>query len=194
MKLTKFFLCLVFITMVNSCGIFDTRTPENPNDTNLNFPPATSPQILLDNFINSIHQKNATIYQSCFFSDGNQYIFFPSYDALAIYSNIFQNWNLASEFNFAKNLFSKFNPEEYPIFNVSRHSFSNVSTDSTIFIGDYEISIYSRDNSINNLYKGKIQLNLILDKTGTWKIIRWYDYKQEDNFPTISFLKAKLNS
>ncbi len=194
MKIIKLSICLVSLVIIGSCGLFDTRTPENPNDTNLNFPPATTPQILLNNFINSFNQKNATIYQSCLFSDGNLFIFFPSYDALAIYSNIFQNWNLASEFNFAKNLFSKFNPEEFPVFNITQNSFANLSTDSSIFIGDYEISIYSRDNSINNLYKGKIQLNLILDKTGTWKIIRWYDYKQVDNFPTISFLKAKLNS
>lgn len=194
MKLKNFLICLTSIMIVISCGLFDTRTPENPNETNFNFPPATSPQILLDNFVNSFNQKNAAIYQSCFVPDGNIFLFYPSYDALAIYSNIFQSWNLTSEFNFAKNLFSKFSPEEFPLFNLTRQSFSTLSTDSTIFIGDYEISIYSRDNSINNTYKGKMQLNLILEKSGTWKITRWYDYKLVDNFPTISFLKAKLNS
>ncbi len=186
---------ILLIVFLISCEIFRTRTPEEPNESNLNFPPPTTPQTLLDNFTKSFNQKNIAIFQSCFWIENNAYRFFPSSDALSIYLNVFQNWTFTSEINFAKNLFNKFSSNEYLNMQFSNKIFSSYSTDSTVFVADYEVNVNSKDNTINNVYKGTTQLVLVIDKAGLWKIIRWYDFsKQLDNYQTISFLKAKLQS
>ncbi|MGB9770706.1 MAG: hypothetical protein ACPLX7_01855 [Candidatus Kapaibacteriota bacterium] len=193
---TKLVICVLLILLFSTaCNLFRTRNPEEPNENNINYPPATTPQTLVENFTKSFNQKNIAIYQNCFVSDINAYKFYPSADAYSIYSSIFQNWNLNSEVTFAKNLFSKFSVEENPILTFSNHTFSAYSTDSTVFVADYEVVVNSKDNSINNSYQGKTQMVLTLDKSGVWKIIKWIDYsKQIDKFQTISFLKAKLVS
>lgn len=189
-----FFLLLINL-IFPSCELFKTRTPEEPSESNLNYQPSTTPQILLENFIKSFNQKNLAIFQSCFESEPYTYKFIPSSDALSLYHYIFLNWTINSEINFARNLFNKFSSQDFPNLVFSNSSFQNYSTDSTVYVADYELSINSKDNSINNIYKGTSQLVLVLDKTGLWKIIRWYDFsKQIDNFQTISFLKAKLSS
>lgn len=196
MNKLNFLKLLILITFtLNSCEIFKTRTPEEPSESNLNYPPSTTPQILIDNFTKSFNQKNIAIYQSCFFSENNSFRFYPSSDALSIYFNIFQNWNVNSEINFAKNLFSRFSSQDYPNLFLLNSSFQSYTTDSTVFVADYELSINSKDNSINYVYKGTSQLVLVIDKSGLWKIIRWYDFsKQVENVQTISHLKAKLSS
>ncbi|MEJ5285852.1 MAG: hypothetical protein CH6_2949 [Candidatus Kapaibacterium sp.] len=186
---------IVLLTSLCSCNLFQTRTPEEPNENSSNFPPATTPQTLVDNFTKSINQKNIAIYQNCLIQNISLFKFYPSADAFSIYSNIFQNWNLNSEITFARNLFSKFSNEESPEFIVNNPSFSSYSTDSTVFVADYELVINSKDNSINNSYQGTMQLVLVLDNSGLWKIVKWFDFrKQTESFQTISFLKAKLNS
>jgi len=188
----SYLLFFLLIVLFQSCDFFRTRTPEAPNESNINYPPPTTPQTLMDNFLKSFNQKNLTMYQSCF-DISSAFHFYPSSDALAIYSNIFQSWNITSEISFAKNLFSKFSNQEFPSMTFTTSSISYYSTDSTVFIADYEVSINSRDNSINNLYKGTSQFVLVINNSGLWNIVRWYDFnKQMDNFQTISFLKAKL--
>lgn len=188
-------LLIVLAILFFSCNLFRTRTPEEPNESNANFPPATTPQTLVDNFTKSFSQKNLATYQNCFVSNSNSYKFYPSADAFSIYSNIFLNWNLNSEITFARNLFSKFATEESPSLQFHNPTFSSYSTDSTVFTSEYELIINSRDNSINNSYLGTIQLVMIIDNSGLWRIVKWYDFsKQIDNFQTVSYLKARLNS
>lgn len=189
-------ILLLFLSfLLFSCNLFRTRTPEEPNESNANYPPATTPQTLVDNFTKSIVQKNLAIYQNCFVSDINTYKFYPSADAFSLYLNIFQNWNLNSEMTFARNLFSKFASGENPSLSLPNQSFSSYSTDSSVFVAEYELIINSRDNSINNSYQGTMQLVMIIDKSGLWRIAKWYDFsKQINNFQTISYLKARLNS
>ncbi|MCX7908134.1 MAG: hypothetical protein N2560_01265 [Ignavibacteria bacterium] len=195
MKTINYYFLILFFVLLVSCELFRTRTPEEPDETNLNFPPATTPQTLIDNFTKSFSQKNITIYRSCFPTETNFFRFIPSSDALSFFPSVFQNWNINSEINFAKNLFNKFSPQENPVFSLENKTFSSYTTDSTLFIADYELNVNSKDNSINNVYKGTLQLVLVIDKSGLWKIIRWYDFnKQINGFQTISILKAKLSS
>lgn len=196
-RLANIFLFFVFILLFNSsCGLFQTRTPEEPEGNNTNFPPPTTPQIVIDNFLRSFNQKNLTVYQSCFSDDSaTKFMFYPSSDVFSVYPNLFSAWDLSSEIDFAKNLFSKFSAESYPVLLFTNPNLTAFSPDSTIFVSDYILDINSRDNSINNSYKGTAQFVLKINRNGLWKITQWLDFiSKNGDYPTFSVLKAKVKS
>lgn len=193
---TFLYYILLMIILFASCNLFETRSPEPPEGSSQNYPPSVSPQILMDNFVKSLNFKNIAAYSVCFVNDGNHaFNFVPAAEAVSIYPGIFDNWDLASEKLFAQNFFSKFGTEDYPSFSLSNQNFISVLPDSAVFVGDYEMVVNSRENSINNIYKGSLQMVLVPSINGIWLIYRWYDLKtKNDGFPSLSILKAKLKS
>ncbi len=186
----------MMIALFPNCGLFETRTPETPEENSQNYPPSVSPQILIDNFVKSLNFKNINAYSLCFVNDDSRtFNFTPAAEAMSIYPDIFENWDLVSEKLFAQNFFSKFASEDYPTFTLSNQNFISILPDSAAFISDYEMIVNSRDNSINNIYKGSLQMILVLNTNGIWSIYRWSDLKtKDDGFPSLSILKAKLKS
>lgn len=181
---------LTFILI--SCSLFETRTPQEPDQTNQNFPPAVSPQILIDNFIKAFNQKNIVAYTNCF-SEVPKYQFIPSADALNIYPGIFDDWEIEDEKSFANNLFNKFLQETNPNLVLSNPSYSSPNPDSTLFLSGYQCEINSTENAINQIYSGRLQFTLVKNQKGTWAISRWIDLKSgAKEIPSISILKAKL--
>lgn len=175
-----------------SCSLFQTRNPEEPEPSNQSFPPAVSPQIVVDNFIKSFTQKNIVAYSNCF-SEEPGFQFIPSPEALNIYPGIFENWGIDEEKLFATNLFNKFLEEKFPLLFLSNTNFTSPNPDSNLFFADYKIEINSTETSINQNYIGKLQFTLIQNKKGIWSISRWIDFKSGTmEIPSISTLKAKL--
>lgn len=196
--LNKMFLYCVLLIIISlaGCNLFETRPAEPPEGSSQNYPPSVSPQILIDNFVKSLNFKNITAYSACFINDGDRtFNFVPAAEAVSIYPGIFDNWDLASEKLFAQNFFNKFGAEDYPRFSLSNQNFVSILPDSAVFVGDYEMVVNSRENSINNIYSGSIQVVLVPSINGIWLIYRWYDLKtKNDGFPSLSILKAKLKS
>ena len=90
---------LVFIMLLFSavsCDIFETRDAEPPDQSRSNFQPATSPEILIQNLINSFSDKDAVNYQNTFITDlsNRVFIFVPSSTALSRFQNIWPTWNI----------------------------------------------------------------------------------------------------
>ena len=195
-RFSIFIISGLVLFFFSSCGLFQTRTPEEPVEDNTNYPPPTTPQIVIENFLRSFNQKNLTVYQSCFANeDETKFLFYPSSDVLSVYFDLFASWDLRSEIDFAKNLFSKFTSESYPVLLFNNPDFIAFSPDSTIFVSDYIVEINSRDPTINNSYKGTSQFVLRIERNGLWKITKWLDFLlKEENFPTFSVLKAKVKS
>lgn len=190
MKILYQILTTTFLLI--SCSLFQTRNPEEPEPGNQSFPPAVSPQIVIDNFIKAFSQKNIVAYSNCF-SEEPRFRFIPSPDALNIYPRIFENWSIEEEKLFATNLFNKFLKETSPILSLSNTNFTSTNPDSTIFFADYKIEINSTETSINQNYIGKLQFTLIQNKKGIWSISRWIDFKSGTiEIASISTLKAKL--
>jgi len=195
-RFSIFIISGLVLFFFSSCGLFQTRTPEEPVEDNTNYPPPTTPQIVIENFLRSFNQKNLTVYQSCFANeDETKFLFYPSSDVLSVYFDLFASWDLRSEIDFAKNLFSKFTSESYPVLLFNNPDFIAFSPDSTIFVSNYVVEINSRDPTINNSYKGTSQFVLRIERNGLWKITKWLDFLlKEENFPTFSVLKAKVKS
>jgi hypothetical protein len=83
-----FFLTFA-ILFISGCGLFETRTPEYPDTDGGTFIPPTSPDIVIDNFVECIKNKNIDNYISCFVETG--YSFIPSSNASATFPSFFDN-------------------------------------------------------------------------------------------------------
>lgn len=188
----RYFLSVLFL--LSSCSLFDTRNPEEPDSGKVSFPPATSPNVLIDNFTNSIIEKRIDNYMDCF-ADGETsgFLFSPSQDAFSSYPSFFDNWNYAVERRYFLALLSNFSGDEKFSLDLTAKNTNFVSPDSTLFDAQYVFSLPTLSQSAASIYAGKIQLTLVPLSDGTWRILRWIDSPQartDTTFQTWSFLKA----
>lgn len=177
--MSKILLELVALMFIlNSCGLFETRSPEEPESGKTIFPPAVSSDILLTNFFKSINSKNIDAYVECF-SDSTEgaftYRFLPSADALGKYGSFFENWIVQDERRYFTALTSAI-PEGINLgITLKDSTIAFVSGDSTIFIAEYTLDVPQTTQNSQRYYKGKIKLTMAGQAGGVWKILRWAD-------------------
>jgi len=188
-----FFIFSIFIV---GCELFTTRTPEDPNTSSLNYPPATSYEILLNNFSNSINELSSENYYNCFLSDDEvesiSYTFFPSPDAVARYGIVFENWTSFSEKNFLLGLKSKVESGIMPSFKWTSGNFEIMTLDSTVYVGQYELSMNLQKEL--ETFSGISRMTFIHNSSGLWKIKTWQDFQlnSSDSAKTFSILKGQI--
>jgi hypothetical protein len=194
-KLFLLFICMIFFI---SCELFTTRTPEPPDDNSVNYPPATSPGILLSNFNNSIKGLNTEYYYDCFLKpsgiDASEYNYVPDPDALARYGVIFNQWNALSERNFLIGLKSSIESMINPQIIWENGNYEVMTSDSAIYLGQYQLSV-SLQKKLEN-YFGIARLSFVRTNSGLWYIKSWQDFQLNfsDTTKTWSILKAQISS
>ena len=184
---------LVFIMLLFSavsCDIFETRDAEPPDQSRSNFQPATSPEILIQNLINSFSDKDVVNYQNTFITDlsNRVFIFVPSSTALSRFQNIWPTWNIDAEVQYFNNVKTSV-PDELPIslsLSLSPESFS-IFGDSLKYNSEYFISVPQR-NSDPLIFQGSLEFSMINIST-VWRVYFWKDNAIEDN-PSWSDLKG----
>lgn len=195
MKIIKPILYLHFLILIAACDIFQTRTPQEPDDSSTDFQPASTHYILFTNFNNSFSRLNVEYYSDCFSDDNqtnhSQYTFFPDADALARYGILYTNWNKDSEKQFLQGLRSSMPTGAFPILNWKSKKYDIITSDSAVFVGEYAIQIKQKDNDDN--YAGISRLVFSRNQNGLWYIKSWSDFRNpSDTLPTWSILKAKF--
>lgn len=180
-------LCFLF-----SCGIFETRSPEDPDQSPVVFLPATSPEVLMQNFMNSVKYKRLQNYSDCFFGDG-KYNFIPAQDAFATYQSIFQNWTIAEEQRSFKSIISAASGDNTISLNFEKSQYQYSSPDSIIFSANYEINLPTVQPLNLEKYNGRMLLIISQTIDGTYKIVRWSDFQTSNDtiYPSWSILKAR---
>jgi hypothetical protein len=198
LKLSFLFLILFTIT---ACDLFSTRSPEEPNTGKSSNQPATSPSIVISNFIYSIEEKNTQNYLSCLLETGESttqsYNFIPSSEALAQYFDIFKDWGIDKERQYFTNFLTKINTEVAPSLVLSNDRFDVLLPDSAVYIANYKLIISPNIQSLQNEYLGTLQFTIIPNNTGLWNISKWTDISITVNDtlkPSWSFLKAQLSN
>ena len=184
---------LIFIMLlfsVISCDIFETRDAESPDQSRSNFIPATSPEILIQNLIDSFADKDVVNYQNTFVTglSNRIFTFIPSSTALSRFQNLWPTWNIDDEVQYFNNMKTSV-PDELPIslsLSVSPESFS-IFGDSLKYNSEYFISVPQR-NSKTLIFQGNLELSMINVNT-VWLVYFWKDNAIEDN-PSWSDLKG----
>ncbi len=186
----KYFLIL--LCFLYSCDIFETRSPEEPDQSPVVFLPATSVEVLMQNFLNSVKYKSLQNYSECFIGDG-KFNFIPAQDAFATYQSIFQNWSFTDEQRSFKSIISAVSGENTIFLNFEKSQYQYISPDSIIYTANYEINLPVVQPLNLEKYNGKILLTISQTNDGTYKIVRWSDFQTSNDtiYPSWSILKAR---
>ena len=176
-----------------SCDIFETRDAEPPDQSRSNYQPATSPEILIQNLIDSFADKDVVNYQNTFVTglSVEVFTFIPSSTALSRFQNLWPTWNIDAEVQYFNNMKTSV-PDELPVLlsglSLSPESFS-IFGDSLKYNSEYFISVPQR-NSETLIFQGNLELSMINVST-VWLVYFWKDNAIEDN-PSWSDLKGSV--
>lgn len=179
MKTTSSIWCFCLLIILQACDIFESRDPENPNETKSSYRVPVEPTDVIDNLKNSFKDKNSNDYKKNFSSgsplvDRNFY-FVPSSNDLNI---IPTEWTVAQEFQYFNNLVIQ-TPQDIPISLTLTEEQYDLQADSAIYAAKYFISVPVL-NSVPVIYEGNLRFIMTTDINAAWVIYYWEDIANQD--------------
>ncbi len=186
------FVSLALVMLISGCNIFETRTPQPPQQQQSDFLPPTIYSIVIQNLQSAITDRNVNDYVACF-SDlttgGRPFIFQPSPTAGRQYESIFQNWGISSERGYFNNLISQSSSTSTPSL-VLVPVEEQPGADSAYYSANYTLIWPNKNSSAPQRVQGNLQFYLGVNTSGNWSIYRWVDTGTSDTVKTWSDLKA----
>ncbi len=190
---------LISILFLTSCGLFDTRNPEEPETGRNTFIPPTTPQDVIFNLTNSIKEKSVDNYLACLAEkdeiNGGGFMFEPASEVNARYPGLFELWDKNAESRYINPLFSNLSDEISPGLDFPEIHNENY-VDSALYYGKYTLKLHEQIEGFELEYAGNFRFTIIKDNSGLWSIGRWTDLKLDTevdtNIETWSEIKAKL--
>jgi hypothetical protein len=181
--------------LIQGCGIFEPREPEEPTQSGLNFIPPTDPGIVITNLQAAVDQKNIANYMNCFTDperQGGPFVFLPSAEGSAQYGPVLNEWTRSKEEGYFRNLIAQSPPDAFSNLLLNLTS-SVVSADSVVYEFEYTFTFQHADPGFPQTAKGRLQFTIGVDNSNFWTIFRWIDYKTTDG-PTWSLFKGKFSN
>jgi len=188
----KIIALLILTLSLVSCDLLTTRDPEQPNTAGNSNIPATTADILFNNFISSIQDKVLENYLACFVDPSftNKKFKFVAAAGLVSQYPVLIGWNLDSERQYFTNMKARAKDGQSITLTLSNLNNTQLG-DSAVYQYDYSLSFLSNDQNISGEYQGSVQFKIFLDTRNLWVISEWYDLRK-DNFSSWSELKGKL--
>jgi hypothetical protein len=178
----KYFACLIFLFLYG-CEVFTSREAELPEQPRSNYQVATSIDLLMQNFTNSLLDKNTQNYLSCFTDSSfskKKFVFIPSAESISQFPILIQNWNKHNEEHYFNNLCSKLS-QDVGITIVFTNISMNPQGDSAFYSANYSLAVPHKDIVSPKFFQGEIKLKLIRDSRLIWTIYSWQDLKNSSN-------------
>ncbi|MDR3667123.1 MAG: hypothetical protein P4L35_09790 [Ignavibacteriaceae bacterium] len=187
----KYFALIFFLLLMGGCDLFQTRDAQQPDQSRSNYQLAVTPDLLIQNLINSLNDLNLQNYLSCF-SDtsfsGKQFLFLPSIEAIPLFPS--SPWDKKNESLYFNNLIGKIPTGLQATLVINNPSSSQVG-DSLIYSASYTLNIPFFDASIPSLYEGDLKFSMVRDSRLVWTVYLWQDIKSTQ-YPSWSELKGRL--
>ena len=191
----RFAVTFLSIFFISGCGIFETRQPQPPQQGRTDFLPPTSPNIVIQNLVNSIADRNVDNYISCL-SDtsfgGRSFLFVPPADVYNQYRSIFLNWDKNSERAYFNNLTSQSSNSSSSALILSSANPTYRGSDSAIYNTNYTLLWPNKVPGYPQQAQGNLQFSLGIDRNQNWSIYRWVDSRVGDSL-TWSEMKARFS-
>jgi hypothetical protein len=188
------FLLLEMLTL-GSCSILETRDPEPPGQSSSTFTPPTSPNIVLDNLVSAVRERNTDNYIKCL-ADSNfstrRFSFVPTQEAQSQYFTVFSSWSIGGERGYFENLKSRTTSTATSLLLFSNGS-ETIQSDSAVYTRNYDLIYQHNVGGIPQEAKGTLQFYLGTDRNGLWMIYRWVDIKGNSDF-TWSDFKGRFSN
>jgi hypothetical protein len=172
-----FFLMSV---LVCGCGLFEPRTPEPPGGGGTWVPP-TTPEIVLENMINSMDQKVIGNYVQNLTADtGSPFVFHPdpsdSFDLSSTFAGVYDNWTRDTERIVTQTIFDE----------AASLDLTFTKRDTTVYIGVNECVLYYKywlqitsKLGTTEFFRGLVEYHLRREGS-YWYICMWIDKRDPD--------------
>lgn len=174
-----------FILLVISCDIFQPRTPEEPGVARGNFIPPTTPEIVIENFLNAISERNAQHYVQCLIDASfaeNKFVFLPTQRAQIQFGALFDEWSLQEERMYFENLISSIPGTSTLDLRLQDGLFESQSANNAVYIASYRlIAQHTNEGYPHYTFEGTLRFEMITDQSNNWAIHRWADFPGGDN-------------
>lgn len=177
---------ILYTICLTSCGIFETRTPEEPGTTTLpGFIQPVQPRNVIENLENAVRFLTLDYYIRCLSTE--EFVFEPSFEAQVDYPDIWQGWGLEQEEQYFNNLRSE--GRGLAGHNLKFEGESYVGDDSEqVFEASYTLKVeHNRSKEVPREAKGKLRMVLKSDPEGRWTIHSWSDSGEGSEFTWSDF-------
>lgn len=186
---------LLFPFLLLSCGLFDTRSPENPINAGSNFETPTTPTVVLRNLESALNAANANDYRKCF-SDTTKglpaFIFIPSTQGLSAAPTKFTTWGVTEEENYIQNIFAELQQGGVSSVTFTPSDVTDVPiADSVQFDASYRVSFPHTRVGAERDAEGLLHFTFRLSRQNEWYIASWRDIAVE-NKVSWSLIKARF--
>jgi hypothetical protein len=178
--------------IMEACGIFDTRTPENPVSVRSTYEPPTSPDAVTRNLTFSISEKNSNNYIKNLYPGNYRYV--PDSKAQALYGTIFSEWDVQSEKLYLDNLISQTGNGASSNLFLSNTITTIISADSSITTSDYILVFQHNKTNIPKSAIGSLRWTMKTDVNSFYYISKWEDFRKNDSDFTWSEMKANFSN
>jgi hypothetical protein len=186
---------VIVAILAPGCGLFDTRDPEPPTESNCFSLPQTRPGVVIGNLQTAIAQKCVDTYGACFSGTGpgqQPLVFVPSAEARDQYAAVLSSWTAGDEQAYFRNLVARGMENGFAsLILVARDSV--ISPDSVVYSYDYTFTFQHTEPGIPATARGNMWLSLAPDGSNIWRIYRWVDLKTTDDI-TWSVFKGRFGN
>ncbi len=185
-------LCLLLISH-SACNIFETRTPEDPEQVSSNYIPPTQPDHVFTNMTNAFRDLNSVNYSKSFAdssTSGRTFRYEATPQARSRYAGVFAHWTRQSEQQYFENIRSRLSLGAIPTLNINITA-QTLSSDTAFFEAAYQLNIPQQAVSPKEA-RGRAHFYLVVDRTGSWSIWRWIDIANAPTDMTWSDIKGEF--
>ena len=182
----------VILAVIAGCGLFDTRTAEDPETRRSTFYPPTTPDAVITNLSFSIGEKNSDNYFKCLSPVYFKYV--PDSKSQLLYGHLFQNWNQTAEKLYVDNLISQTNTNASSNLFLSNEIINLITPDSATAAADYIVVFQHNRVNVPKTSLGNFRLTITADENNNFYINMWEDFRKNDTDFTWSELKANFSN
>lgn len=185
----RFSLLAVFVIVLGvlmSCDLLKPRTPKSPEGDKTSLPPATTPEIAINNFQTALQQDDAQEYAKLFSDSaqgGIQYAFVPARSAVISYATLFSRWTKDSEREWMLNLATHLTAGTTPLLILSPSKLTKFQADSALLEATYTLTLQHQEAALPKVFRGSMYIMLAPSRNSAlWSIYRWEDVEiQKDS-------------
>jgi len=172
-------LVLPLLLLLSGCDLLTTRDAQSPGNPRSNYELPVTPQILIQNLVNSFQDRNVENYLSCFsnpaFSE-KKFQFIPSSGAAAQFPSLTDSWDLKSEDQYFRNMISKMEGDLPATLVFSNPAYSPQG-DSLVLDALYSLNVPHNQQDLPTNFQGEVRFYMVRDSRSTWAIYYWQDNK-----------------
>ncbi len=188
-------LALGCMLALASCGLFDTRDPENPINAGSTFEPPTTPSVVLHNLASSLNEANAADYRKCFGDTAlglTPFFFVASAQGISAAPNKFAQWGVDQEEQYIRNIFSELEQGGVCSVVFTPADVTDVPiADSVSFSASYSARFPHTRDGAEREAEGTMYLTFRMSKQNEWYISSWRDVAAQGK-TSWSLIKARF--